>query len=80
MLHEVGRTYAPFLVANAAALAEGAEEAVCTIDGHEFRQATFPYQRKCLGWLRDAYDGLTPASRSTVDAVLDGTGCEQLFA
>ena len=80
LLHEVGRTYAPFLVANAAALASGADDVVCAIDGHEFRQHPFAYQGKCLGWLRDAHAALDPATRSAVDAVLDGTGCEQLFA
>jgi len=80
LLGEVGRTYAPFLVANAEALASGADEVVCTVDGHEFRQGAFAYQGKCLGWLRDAHAALDPATRSAVDAVLDGTGCEQLFA
>jgi len=80
LLHEVGRTYAPFLVANADALASGADEVVCPIDGHEFRQGPFAYQGKCLGWLRAAHEALDPATRSAVDAVLAGTGCEQLFA
>jgi len=67
-------------VANAAALAAGAHEVVCTIDGHEFRQGPFAYQGKRLGWLRTAHAALDPGTRSAVDAVLDGTGCEQLFA
>jgi hypothetical protein len=79
LLHEIGRTYAPFMVANAAALAAGAEMVTCTIDGHEYRQGTFVYQGKCLGWLRDAYAALSAADRSAVDVVLDGTGCEQLL-
>ncbi len=80
LLHEVGRTYAPFLVANAAALASGADEVVCAIDGTEYRQGPFAYQGKCLTWLRAAHDALAPQVRSAVDRVLDGTGCEQLFA
>ena len=80
LLHEAGRTYAPFLVANAAALASGADEVVCDIDGNEFRQGPFAYQGKCLGWLRAARDALDPGTRAGVDRVLDGTGCEQLFA
>ena len=80
LLHVVGRTDAPFLVANAAVLASGADEVVCTIDGHEFRQGPFPYQGKCLGWLRAAHAALAPGTRAAVDAVLDGTDCEQLFA
>jgi glutathione S-transferase len=80
LLAEVGRVYVPFLVANAEALARGAEQVVCRIDGAEWVQAPFPYQGKCRQWLREAYAALAPADRRAVDAVLDGTGCERLFA
>ncbi len=80
LLTECGRTYAPFLVANGRALASGADEVICDIDGREYRQAPFGYQGKCLTWLRDAYSALNDPDRSRVDAVLDGTGCEQIFA
>ena len=53
LLSEIGRTYAPFMLANAEALQAGAEEMVCTIDGTEYRQGPFPYQGKCLAWLRE---------------------------
>ena len=84
LLAECGRTYAPFLSANGAALASGADEVVCDIVGldgtsREYRQAPFGYQGKCLQWLRAAYDALSDTDRSRVDAVLDGSGCEQLF-
>jgi len=80
LLHEVGRTYAPFLLANAAALASGADEVACSIDGHQYRQGPFAYQGKCLRWLREEHDRLGPASQQAVDRLLAGTGCEQLFA
>ncbi|MFT7649696.1 MAG: glutathione S-transferase [Candidatus Poriferisodalaceae bacterium] len=79
LLGEAGRTYAPFMVANASALAEGAEEFVCEIDGHEYRQAPFGYQAKCLQWIRERYDVLAESDRTRVDAVLRGTGCETLI-
>ncbi|MEL6985442.1 MAG: glutathione S-transferase, partial [Actinomycetota bacterium] len=80
LLHEIGRTYAPFMVANAEALASGADEVVCQIDGQTYRQGPFGYQGKCLGWIRDDYQALTDADRARVDAVLSGTGCEILVA
>lgn len=49
------------------------------IDGVEYRQGPFPYQRKCLTWLREKYSGLVREDRVDVDAVLGGTGCEALF-
>ena len=80
LLAEIGRTYAPFMLANAAALQSGADEVVCQIDGAEYRQGPFKYQGKCLGWLREEYQALDEASRVVVDEWLAGTGCEALLA
>jgi glutathione S-transferase len=79
LLAEIGRTYAPFMLANAQAVTAGADEMVCEIDGNEYRQGPFAYQHKCLGWLRDRYGGLADGDRAAVDALLAGTGCEALF-
>ncbi|MGH3054949.1 MAG: glutathione S-transferase, partial [Gaiellaceae bacterium] len=80
LLAEVGRVYAPFLLANAAALKKGAERVDCTIDGKPWVQQPFPYQGKCLQWLREAHAALSTTDRGAVDRVLAGTGCEALFA
>ena len=80
LLDEIGRTYAPFMVANAAALSSGADEVECRIDDRTYRQAPFGYQGKCLGWLRDEYAALGESDRARVDAALAGTGCEVLVA
>jgi glutathione S-transferase len=80
LLNEIGRTYAPFMVANAAALAHGAAEVALTIDGKPWTQQPFPYQGRCTAWLRESYSALTAADRRAVDAILSGTGCESLFA
>ena len=79
LLVEVGRVYAPFLLANAAALERGETQVECEIDGRKWVQQAFPYQGKCLGWLREAYAGLDGGDRSAVDAILSGTGSEALF-
>jgi hypothetical protein len=77
---EVGRVYAPFLLANAEAIARGAEQVKCEIDGHSYEQRPFSYQAKCLQWLREGYAALARSDRACVGAVLAGTGCEALFA
>jgi glutathione S-transferase len=77
---EIGRTYAPFLVANAAALEKGAEEMEFQLDGVRYWQRPFPYQKKCLTWLREEYAKLAQSDRDVVDGVLGGTGCEVLVA
>ena len=79
ILHEVGRVYAPYLIANAAAIEAGAAELETTIDGARWVQKPFSYQAKCLRWLRDQYAALGPADGHDLDAILEGTGCEALF-
>ena len=77
---EIGRVYAPFLLANADALARRAERVECIIDGRPWVQQPFPYQGKCLKWLREAHAALAAGDRAFVDATIAGTGCEMLFA
>ena len=79
LLAEAGRVYVPFLLANAAALAHGSKRVECLIDGRPWTQQPFPYQAKCLRWLREGYAALSAADRAAADAILEGTGCERLF-
>ncbi len=75
-----GEYYAPFLLANAAALAAGEKEVSCEISGKPWRQGSFPYQGKCLTRLREFYGSLDGSERALADAALKGSGCERLFA
>jgi glutathione S-transferase len=79
LLTEIGRVYAPFLLANTAALERGAEQVECTIDGRPWTQRPFPYQRKCLQWLRETWENLRDADLAVARAAIKGTGCEILF-
>lgn len=80
LLCEVGRVYAPALLANAAAVDAGVEEVRTEIDGREWVQKPFPYQAKCLQWLRQERARLDPEDQAFVDGYLDGTGCETLWS
>jgi len=80
LLEEIGRTYAPFMLANAAAVDAGQEQMECEIDGRKYWQKAFGYQRKCVGWLEETYAALDADDRAWVDATLTGTGCESLVA
>jgi glutathione S-transferase len=77
---EIGRVYAPFLIANARALKAKADKVECEIDGRPWVQQPFPYQGKCLGWLSESYASLGRSDRRFVDSVLTGTGAEQIFS
>ena len=80
LLAEIGRTYVPVMLANARAVQAGATEVRADVDGQPWVQQPFPYQAKCLGWLRRDHAALDAAARARFDAVVAGTGCEALFA
>jgi glutathione S-transferase len=79
LLSEIGRVYAPALVANAKALQNGEKQMETSIDGKPWVQPTFPYQAKCLQWTNEEYQGLSEGQKSQVDNLLDGTGCEAMI-
>ena len=79
LLQEIGNTYVPALLANARAINDGAELVETTIDGQPWTQSPFPYQAKCLQWVRQEYARLDDVAQATVDDALAGTGCEALF-
>ncbi|HSZ52618.1 MAG TPA: glutathione S-transferase N-terminal domain-containing protein [Caulobacteraceae bacterium] len=80
LLAEIGRTYVPVMLANARAVASGASEVACEVDGLPWRQPPFPYQVKCVRWLRESRAALSEGDKSRLDLVLAGTGCETLFS
>merc|ERR1712216_374541 len=59
ILAELGRLYAPFMLANAESVAKGEKNLDCVLDGGKvpWTQASFKYQAKCLGWLRGEVPG-----------------------
>ena len=79
LLCEIGRTYVPAMLANAAAIAAHRDSFETLIDGRAWSQPVFKYQAKCLDALKRAYALLTPSDRSAVAAILADTGCGALF-
>jgi glutathione S-transferase len=80
LLSEIGRVYPPVMLANARAVAAGAAEVVAEVDGQPWRQPPFPYQAKCVQWLRQSHARLPAASRAAVDRILEATGCAAIVA
>jgi len=79
LLTEIGRVYVPVLLANAHAVDSGAEEVRTEIDGRPWTQQPFPYQAKCLQWIRQEFARLDPDDREFVSGTLEATGCEVLI-
>ena len=79
ILKEVGRVYAPALLANAKALESGQKEWETNIDGAQWRQQTFAYQGKCLHWINQQYHALASSDKERVNVILAGTGWDSLI-
>ncbi len=75
LLEQVGSIYVPFLLANAAALAEGEQTFSMNAMGKPYSQGTFKYQIKCLADLRERYANLPNDARTKIDPLLDKHGC-----
>lgn len=80
LLTELGKTFVPVMLANASAIEQGLDVVKTEVEGKEWTQEPFPYQAKCLQWLRIEYARLDIEDRKRVDKVLAGTGCEKLLA
>ena len=77
---EMGRTYTPVMLANEQAVARGADAVETQVDGLRWTQQPFPYQAKCLQWIREEHARLDGDAKACVARVLAGTGCEPLLA
>jgi glutathione S-transferase len=78
LLAEVGRGYVPVMLANARAVAAGAQKVEATVDGQPWEQNPFPYQAKCLRWLREEFEALSAADRAFTLGILEPAGCAAL--
>jgi len=79
LLAEMGRVYTPVMLANEQAVNNRAEQVEAIVDGKSWQQRPFPYQAKCVRWLREARTQLTNPDREALDTILDGSGLEPLF-
>jgi glutathione S-transferase len=79
LLAEIGRVFPPVMLANAAAVMGGAERVEAVVEGQAWTQAPFPYQAKCVQWLRQSYGRLAPDMGRLVDAALEPAGLGPLI-
>lgn len=79
LLSEIGRVYAPVLLANAQAVMAGQDSFEAQVDGRAWSQPSFPYQAKCLQWINEAFGALSSEDQARARDILEGTGCEALL-
>ena len=79
IFNEVGKVYIPCLIANANAYENGDEIWETSIDGEIWKQKTFPYQVKCLNWIKDEFNMLSPDDKEITLNLIGGSGCEKIL-
>ena len=79
IMKEFGRVYVPALLENAKAIMEGQDTWETEIDGSMWKQKAFPYQAKCLKWIKEEFNSLSEDDQSRVREFLDDTGCEVIL-
>jgi hypothetical protein len=79
LFNEVGKVYIPCLIANAKAFENGDDIWETSIDGSIWKQKTFPYQVKCLKWIKDEFNKLSTDNKKLTLRLLAGSGCESIL-
>lgn len=80
LLDEMGATYVPYLLANAAAKLAAQPQVDCDIEGARWQQKPVSYQLKCLGWLRQHFARLGGGEQAWLRQALAPGGCDALLA
>ena len=79
IMKEFGQMYVPALLANAKAIMEGDDIWETEIDGSTWKQKAFPYQAKCLKWIKEEFNTLSKNDKTRIKTFLEGTGCEAIL-
>ena len=77
---EIGKVYVPCLIANSKAHNNGDDTWVTNIDNSIWKQKTFPYQVKCLNWIKDEFNKLSSADKDEAIKFLEDTGCREILS
>ena len=76
---EIGKTYVPTMLKNEDAFNNGQEKWNTEILDCEWEQRTFPYQVKCLKWIREEFETLKLNEQQRALNLLEETGCDRLI-
>lgn len=80
MLELVGHYHLPLLQAHHDAIERGEDECTQTIDGRTWRARAERYRHHCLVWLQRAWEALDAPRQTSVQSLLDETGCLPFLA
>lgn len=78
LFKELSNSYVPTMIKNHKAIKEGEKEWSVDLAGYPWKQKSFPYQAKCLDWIRDEFKGLDNENQEKVLGFLTATNCQSL--
>ena len=78
LFKELSTSYVPTMIENHKAINKGEKEWSVDLAGYPWKQKSFPYQAKCLDWIRDEYRNLDNENQEKVLNFLKATNCQSL--
>ena len=78
LFKELSISYIPTMIENHRAILNGEKEWKVDLDGYQWKQKSFPYQAKCLDWIRAEYQNLTSDHKEDILNFLNDNNCESL--
>ena len=79
ILSEIGSIYVTYLLSNAAAAEKQQAQFKTRIGDKDWEQQTFPYQYKCLTWLRSEWSALNTEQSTQFASLISNTDVSKLF-
>ena len=78
LFKELSTSYVPTMIENHKAINKGEKEWSVDLAGYPRKQKSFPYQAKCLDWIRDEFRNLDNENQEKVLNFLKATNCQSL--
>ena len=78
LFKELSTSYVPTMIENHRAIGNGDKEWSVDLAGYPWKQKSFPYQAKCLDWIREEFQNLDQANQEKVLNFLTANNCQAL--
>ena len=78
LFKELSTSYVPTMMENHRAIENGEKEWSVDLAGYPWKQKSFPYQAKCLDWIREEFKDLDNKNQEKVLSFLTTTNCQSL--
>jgi len=78
LFKELSTSYVPTMIENHRAIENGEKEWSVDLAGYPWKQKSFPYQAKCLDWIREEFKDLDQVNQEKVSNFLTANNCQSL--